>query len=450
MIVEDNHSMRLGIQDTLERDGMKVQAFADPAEAVEAFRAKPVSIVITDLRMEPISGMEVLKQVKSIEQQTEVLLISAYGTVQTAVEAMHLGASDFLTKPFSPDELRMRLKRITEKISREHKIERLEAERQYYRDELMYGYEEMVGSSDAITAVFRLIDRVAVEDSAVLIEGESGTGKELVARAIHRKSKRSEEPFIRVNCGALNDNLLESELFGHEKGAFTGAIRSKQGRFELADGGTLFLDEIGDISPAMQIKLLRVLQEKEFERVGGEKTYQVNVRVIAASNRDLGSMIAENRFREDLYYRLNVIPIKLPPLRERRSDIPLLIEHFINKLNQNRDQKKEIDPEAVQLLVDYSWPGNIRELENLVERLFVISPGREIDPEQVTQFLGQRTVTSADYKGMKLNRALESFEKNLLMHALQKANGVKNRAARILGIKTSTLYYKMEKYGLIK
>ena len=450
IVIEDNDTMRLGIQDTLERDGLNVKPFGDPVKALEEFAKEPVPIVITDLRMEPMSGMDVLKRVKSIESQTEVLLISAYGTVQTAVEAMQHGAVDFLTKPFSPEELRIRIKRITDNIKKDNKIEKLEAEREYYRDELMHRYDEMIGTSAEMKAVFDLIDRVSMEESVVLIEGESGTGKELVARAIHRKSLRKEGPFIRVNCGALNDNLLESELFGHEKGAFTGAIRTRQGRFELADGGTLFLDEIGDISAVMQVKLLRALQEKEFERVGGEKTIKTDVRIIAATNRDLGTMISEQKFREDLYYRLNVIPIKLPPLRDRIVDIPLLTQHFMDKLNRNRNSSKTISEEAIELLKYYSWPGNIRELENLIERLCVISSDSEIQTELITHFLGQKTISLSDYKGMRLNNALESFEKNLIIHALKKANGIKQQAARLLDIKTSTLYYKMEKFGMMK
>ncbi len=244
--------------------------------------------------------------------------------------------------------------------------------------------------------------------------------------------------------------MLESELFGHEKGAFTGAIRSKQGRFELADGGTLFLDEIGDISAAMQVKLLRALQEKEFERVGGEKTYQVDIRLVTATNHNLLQLISENRFREDLYYRLNVIPIKLPALRERPSDIPLLTEHFLERLNRNRARKKTISPEAMVLLKDYSWPGNIRELENLFERLYVMTPDTEIGVKEISGFLGRQPVPGAGYSGMQLDQALQSYEKNMIRHALREADGVKKRAARILGVKTSTLYYKMEKYGLLK
>lgn len=450
MVVEDNDTMRLGIRETLERDGYGVRIFADPEKAVAAFEKEPVPIIITDLKMQPLTGMDVLKYVKKREPKSEVLLISAYGTVQTAVDAMRLGAADFITKPFSPEELRIRLKRVEEQIQQNDRIERLEAEQQYYRDELMQGFGEIVGASAAMQEVFRLIKRVSGEDASVLIEGESGTGKELVARAIHRSGPRRDGPFIRVNCGALNDNLLESELFGHEKGAFTGAIRSKQGRFELADGGTLFLDEIGDISAAMQVKLLRALQEKEFERVGGEKTYQVDIRLVTATNHNLLQLISENRFREDLYYRLNVIPIKLPALRERPSDIPLLTEHFLERLNRNRARKKTISPEAMILLKDHSWPGNIRELENLLERLYVMTPDAEIGAKNVSGFLGQRPLPADHYNGMQLDQALESYEKNMIRHALREADGVKKRAARILGIKTSTLYYKMEKYGLLK
>jgi len=448
IIVEDNDTMRLGMVEALHREGYQIYEFDNATKALEFFRKNNTPLVISDLKMEPIDGLELLNEVKKINPSTEVLMVSAYGTVETAVKAMQLGATDFLTKPFSTDELRIRVKKVVEKIEQNRNINQLTEENRLLQDEL---FKDIIGDSPPMRMLFELIKRVAQEESTVLIEGESGTGKELVARAIHRESSRANKPFIKLNCGALNENLLESELFGHEKGAFTGAIRQKKGRFELADGGTLFLDEIGDISPAMQVKLLRVLQEREFERVGGEQTISVDVRMISATNTDLKELILQNRFREDLYYRLSVIPVKLPALRERKGDIPLLTEHFLNGLNNRRPNfEKTISGEGIQLLCNYHWPGNIRELENLIERLFVISPGSEIPAELIALHLSGHPRISTDADGLPLDSALESFEKKLILNALKKSDGIKNRAAKLLGIRTSTLYYKLEKYGISK
>ncbi|OGU48682.1 MAG: Fis family transcriptional regulator, partial [Ignavibacteria bacterium GWC2_36_12] len=366
IVVEDNDTMRLGISDSLKKEGYVVNAFDNGPEAIKKFQSSHASLAIIDLKMEPLDGIEVLRQIKEINPATEVLMISAYGTVEDAVKAMHLGAADFLTKPFSPEELRFRVKKILEKILNNRKMENLVEQNKLLNEELFTGYDEIIGNSEAIKKVFSFVEQVADKESTILVQGESGTGKELIARAIHRKSKRADHPFIRVNCGVLNDNLLESELFGHEKGSFTGAVKQKKGRFELADKGTLFLDEVGDISPAMQVKLLRVLQEGEFERVGGEITLKTDVRIIAASNKELQKLIVEGKFREDLFYRISVIPIVLPSLRARKDDIPLLVNYFLLKISlKNRIERKEITNEGMKLLINYSWPGNIRELENL-------------------------------------------------------------------------------------
>lgn len=444
MVVEDNPTMRLGMVESLRREGYAVSEFENGEAALKSFRQKPVSLVITDLKMAPVDGITLLQQIKETHPATEVIVVSAFGTVETAVQAMQFGAADFLTKPFSTDELRVRVKNVWERIQQRRTLDQLLAEKQILHDEL---FPEMIGNSPPMQQLFDLIQRIAKEDSTILIEGESGTGKELAARAIHQNSERNGKPFIKVNCGALNDNLLESELFGHEKGAFTGAIRQKKGRFELADGGTLFLDEIGDISPAMQVKLLRVLQEREFERVGGEVTISVDVRIICATHRNLPRRVQEGEFREDLYYRLSVIPMQLPPLRDRREDIPELVSHFLQK----RSQPKTITAEGINLLMEYSWPGNIRELENLMERLQVIAPGPEIDPQLIAVHLGSGIShnTSGQYENLPLDDALYAFEKNLIVHALKKCDNVKNRAAKLLGIKTSTLYYKLEKFDLL-
>lgn len=449
IVIEDNETMRLGIVESLRREGYKVQAYESGPQALKDFQFKPVSLAIIDLKMEPMNGIQILEKIKQQNSATEVLMISAYGTVEDAVKAIQLGAADFLTKPFSPDELRIRVKKIVEKIQNERRIQELIEQNRLLSDEAFSGYEEMIGNSVQIKKVFTLVEQVANTESTVLIQGESGTGKELIARAIHRRSKRAENPFIKVNCGALNDNLLESELFGHEKGAFTGAIRLKKGRFELADKGTLFLDEIGDISQAMQVKLLRVLQNGEFERVGGETTLKTDVRIIAATNRDLQKLIREEKFREDLYYRLSIIPINIPPLRDRRDDIPLLVDYFLKKqAGINCQKEKQIEIDGMKLLLDYRWPGNIRELENLMERLTVITIGDRIESGLIANHLNQSLNIGTTYDQLPLEKAVEALEKNLIVQALKKANGVKNKAAKYLGIPTSVLYYKIEKYDL--
>ncbi len=450
LIVEDNETMRLGLSESLKRENYNVSAFENGNDAIKNFILNPSPVAIVDLKMEPMDGIEVLSELKKINPKTEVIMISAYGTVETAVKAMQIGAADFLTKPFPPDELRLKVKKVFEKINNERRIEELLEHNRILNEELYTGYDDIVGKSESIKKVFTVIEQVADKDSVVLIQGESGTGKELVAHAIHRKSRRSSNPFIKINCGALNDNLLESELFGHEKGAFTGAIKSKKGRFELADKGTLFLDEIGDISPAMQVKLLRVLQEGEFERVGGEETLKTDVRIICATNKDLQKLIQEGKFREDLYYRLSVIPINIPSLRERRDDIVELTNYFLKKVANKSNQKtKSISKEGLKLLIDYPWPGNIRELENLIERLSVISATDEVDASLIAQHLGKSINVFNNYVNLPLEEAVYSFEKNLIIEAMRKTGGVKNKAAKNLGISTSLLYYKLEKFKLL-
>jgi DNA-binding NtrC family response regulator len=446
IIVEDNPTMRLGMAESLRREGYQIFEYANPEKALEFFSAQPVPLVITDLKMEPLDGIALLKKVKQTHPGTEVIVVSAYGTVETAVQAMQLSAADFLTKPFSPDELRVRVKKVWEKIQQRREMDQLLVEKQLLQEEL---FDDIIGTSSPMQQLFELVQRIAPEDSTVLIEGESGTGKELIARAIHKHSPRANKPFIKVNCGALNENLLESELFGHEKGAFTGAYKRRKGRFELANGGTLFLDEVGDISLAMQVKLLRVLQEQELERVGGEETISVDVRIICATHRNLSKMVMEEKFREDLFYRLSVIPIKLPALRERKEDIPALVEHFLSK-RKTVHTFRTIIPEGMKLLMQYSWPGNIRELENLIERLQVVSDGETIEPDLIAAHLGGSSFfINSNYDNLPLDKAVDTFERNLIIHALKKTEGVKNQAAKLLGIRTSTLYYKLEKHGLI-
>lgn len=447
LIVEDNDTMRLGMVESLRREDYTVYEFDNAPDGLQFFIKNPLPLVVTDLKMEPMDGIALLQKVKQDRPATEVLMVSAYGTVETAVNAMQLGAADFLTKPFSTEELRVRIQKVWEKIQQNQRLDELLAQNRLLQEEL---FDDIIGTSAPMKQLFDIVQRVAKQDSTILIEGESGTGKELIARAIHRHSQRAQKAFVKVNCGALNDNLLESELFGHEKGAFTGAIRQKKGRFELADGGTLFLDEIGDISASMQVKLLRVLQEQEFERVGGEETLSIDVRIICATHRNLPDQVSKGNFREDLFYRLSVIPVKLPPLRERKEDIPALVEHFLSKKN-SLHSRKAISAEGMQLFMQYSWPGNIRELENVVERLQVISSGSEIDPQLIANQLsgGVNPRALADFEHLPLEEAVNAFEKSLIIHAMKKSEGVKNQAAKLLGIKTSTLYYKLEKYDLM-
>jgi len=451
IVIEDNDTVRLGIFESLSRENFLVHSFESGPPALKFFASSIIPFAIVDLKMEPLDGISILKKMKEINPKVEVLMISAFGTVETAVRAMQYGAADFLTKPFSSEELRERVKKIFEKIKSRQRIEELLDQNYLLQSELDKGYDDIIGNSEKMKNIFQLIEKISAKDSTVLIQGESGTGKELAAHAIHKRSKRAEFPFIKVNCGALNENLLESELFGHEKGAFTGAIKLKKGRFELANKGSLFLDEIGDISQTMQVKLLRVLQDGEFERVGGEITIKTDVRIITATNQDLQKLISDGKFREDLYYRLSVIPIDLPPLRERKEDIPLLVNHFLQKFAGRIDEPaKTITSDGMKLLLNHSWGGNIRELENLIERLCVISHSPEIESELIARHISNGHKISNSFDKLPLDDAVSSFEKNMIIHAMKKAEGIKNRAAKILGISTSVLYYKLEKYGLIK
>ena len=415
-------------------------------------------LVITDLRMAQVDGMEVLRRVRERAPATEVLVITAYGTVETAVEAMKLGATDFISKPFSSEEFGVKVERILKERDERERLRKenvaLRVENAWLKEDVQVRYGEIVGESPPMRDVFRWIERVARSESTAMIYGESGTGKELVARAIHAASGRREGPFIRVNCGALAEGLLDSELFGHEKGAFTGAERRRRGRFELAHGGTLFLDEIATISPTTQVRLLRVLQERELERVGGEETIPVDVRIIAASNTAADSLLAGGSFREDLFYRLHVIPITIPPLRDRRSDIPVLVRHFIEKLRDRTcSPVRSVGEPALNRLLEHHWPGNVRELENVLERALVMAESEVLEPFDLPDLAGNGGMQSPSDPalpagGMDLTRVVEGMEERLLRQALAQARGVKAEAARLLGLKPSALYYKLEKYGI--
>jgi two-component system, NtrC family, response regulator HydG len=462
LIIDDHDSMREGLELLLRRRGHKTSSAESGDRGLTLLEEEGADLVITDLKMSRMDGIEVLRNVRERFPATEVLVITAYGTIEKAVEAMKLGAADFLTKPFSSEEFGVKVDRLLQSQAERERLRRenqsLRVENTYLREGLELAqpprYGEIVGESEAMRAVFRWIDRVAPSDSTVMIYGESGTGKELVARAIHAGSPRAHQAFVRVNCGALSESLLDSELFGHERGAFTGAEKKRRGRFELADNGTLFLDEIATVAPATQVRLLRVLQERELERVGGEETIPVNVRVVAATNQPEDELASGNGFREDLFYRLHVIPITIPPLRERKEDIPVLARHFIGKLRERTcSQVQEITSSALDRLSDYPWPGNVRELENVIERALVLADGEILAADDLphlassgTQDAGFTPTLTSD--GMDLNRMVEGMEERLIRDALRRSEGVKAEAARLLGLKASALYYKLEKYGI--
>ena len=453
LLVEDNETLREGMAQVLAKMDLEVLQAADGQTALHHLAGDNVAIVVTDYRMAGMDGLEVLQQVKKAAPATEVLLITAYGSIDLAVRAMQLGAADFIAKPFSHEEFRLRIGRILDRIAREEKLSRLHDENSYLRQELEAAgkFGQLIGESPQMQELYRAIAKVARSDSSVILYGESGTGKELAAHAIHKSSSRAQHPFIRVHCGALAEGVLESELFGHEKGSFTGAVRRKRGRFELAHTGTIFLDEIGDITPGTQIKLLRVLQEREFERVGGEQTLTVDVRVIAATHRDLLGLVEQGKFRRDLYYRLHIIPIQLPPLRERGEDILLLAHHFLQRICAELGRPLlPLTPAAEAALRQYSWPGNVRELENVLERAVVLAERELLDARDLPLTSAGVTPPPAGGEAETLDEMLERMEKAAIERAMAQANGVKMEAARRLGIKTSALYYKLEKYGLMR
>jgi two-component system, NtrC family, response regulator HydG len=454
LIIDDNETMREGMAATVRRMGHEAVLAGGGADGIALMKKQGADFVITDLKMEGVGGLDVVGAVKQIDPGCPVLIVTAFGSVDVAVEAMRLGAMDFLQKPFAPEVLRLKVERALELRRETRARQRAEAEVEVLRADAAapYVFADMVGHAPQMRAVFQTIEKVAPADISVHISGESGTGKELVARAIHTRSKRKDGPFVKVNCGALTETLLESELFGHEKGAFTGAIKRKLGRLELADKGTLFLDEVGDMTAALQLKLLRVLQEKEFERVGGEETIHVDVRVISATHRDIKKEVEAGRFREDLFYRLHVVPCNVPPLRDRREDIPLLVTHFIEKLAPRTNAEVTgIDDAALARLCAHPWPGNVRELENAIEQSLVFASGNRIGVGALPAFLreGASESTLAVPSGnMSLPEVLEDLERQLIQRAYDKTGGVKTETARLLGIKTSALYYKLEKYGI--
>ncbi len=453
LIVDDERSMQDVLSIMLKRAGYGVTVASDGEEAIGHVKKEIFDLVITDLKMPKVGGLEVLRAVKEVSPDTVVLVITAFASTESAVEAMKLGAYDYLTKPFQIDEVQLIIRNALEK-------RRLTTENMLLKREIasQASFAQIVGQSETMQKVFELVRKVADSRSNVLICGESGTGKELVARAIHYNSVRNRMPFVTVNCSALPEPLLESELFGHMKGAFTGAVSNKAGLFEVANEGTVFLDEIGETTPAIQVKLLRVIQEREFRRVGGTKDVKVDVRIVAATNKDLPKAIAEGAFREDLYYRLDVIPIHLPPLRLRPGDIPILVQHFLDRFSQaNGKPVPSFAPEAMRLLVGHEWKGNVRELENLIERVVAFAGeagtiGEEalkawlLPPAAAAPTASLPTDLPAD--GLDLEDMMNTIEKDLLLKALERAKWVKKKAARLLRLNTRSFRYRLEKFAI--
>jgi DNA-binding NtrC family response regulator len=437
LIADDDAPMRDSCRSALEREGMAVAEATNGAEALQAVSEDGFDLVILDLKMPGTGGMEVLRQIQEQNPDTSVVVITGYATVDTAVEAMKCGAVDFLPKPFNRETLRV----IVEKALKQNHLRR---ENKRLRRELgrMSDGAKIVGRTPQMERVFKLIEQVAPTDSTVLISGESGTGKELVARALHAHSRRAQEPFVVVDCATLVGTLFENELFGHAKGSFTGATSTTHGRFELADGGTLFLDEVSCIEAGMQQKLLRVLEEREFARIGSNETIAVDVRVIAATNTDLAAAVDDEKFREDLYYRLNVFPIDLPPLRDRKPDIPLLVEHFVRLHAQAREkQVTAVDEKAMEELMQHRWPGNVRELSNVIERAVVLAEDGHIGPQHL--LYGRTSPTGSDGAAL---RTLAELEKQHIYRVLRHTDGNKKEAAEKLGIDRKTLYRKLRRY----
>ena len=426
----------------LKKRGFETVLAESGEKALRSFRDQPFDLVLTDQKMAGMSGLELVHAVRALNPETAVIVMTAYGTIETAVSAIKAGAADYLTKPLNLDELLYRIEQVRER-------HRLLTENRELREALQsrHRIEGIIGESGQMLEVVSLVRRVAPSEASVLIRGESGTGKELIAKAIHFASPRAAGPLIRINCAALPETLLESELFGHEKGAFTGALATRKGRFELADGGTLFLDEIGDLPMHLQAKLLRVLQEREFERVGSSQSIRVNVRILSATHRDLEALLKAGQFREDLYYRLNVVTILLSPLRERRQDLPLLIDHFLRVFAEKNGKRiRGFTHEARETLLRYDYPGNVRELENLVERAVVLTRDEVISKDDLPLMV--QPPEAAEERGGNLTAAVEGMERQMIREALARSGGVQTRAAEMLGISERALRYKLKKYGL--
>jgi DNA-binding NtrC family response regulator len=452
-VVDDQELYRRAIQRILARSGHQVSTARDAGEAMGVVTSEALDLVMCDVQMPGISGLELVRQVHELHPELPCIVITGYGSPESSVEALRAGAFWYLEKPFEHAHHDV-LRRLVDQAI-EHG--RLKTENRLLQSQLhsRYRFENVVGASGALKSVLDVVEKVADTDSTVLVTGESGTGKELVARALHYNSRRAERPFVTVNCGAIPEELLESELFGHVRGAFTNAVSHREGRFALAHGGTIFLDEIGDMSPNLQVKLLRVLQDRTFEPVGSSKTQRVDVRVLAATNQDLRRAIEEKRFREDLYYRLNVIPIEMPPLRARRDDVPLLVHHFLDALAREKSTGPcSVSPAAMARLAAYDWPGNVRELENLVERLVILRGEGEIDVDDLPPELRETrpavatTAPEVPAEGLSFNEVVEQLETDLIRQALERTHWNKNRAAQLLGLNRTTLLEKIKRKGL--
>ena len=453
LVVDDEESIREFLDIMLRKEGYEVTCVEDGRKAQETLKKKTFDLVISDLQMPNVTGIELLKHVRETYPEVLFMLITAFGTTESAVEAMKMGAYDYVTKPFKIDEVRINIANALR--SRNN----LEVENRSLKKELEkeYSFQSLVGNSEAMHRIYELVRRVSETPTNVLVTGESGTGKEMVAKAIHYNGPLKDRPFVTVNCGAIPESLMESEMFGHKKGSFTGAIADKSGLFEVADGGTLFLDEVGELPPSIQVKLLRAIQERVIRRVGGIDDVKVEVRIIAATNRDLEEMVGNGTFRQDLFYRLNVIGIRTPSLRDRRDDIPLLANHFLAKYNARlAKQIGAISREAMELLKKYDYPGNVRELENIIERTVALEGGATILPESLPPFVNTptgRKMASSDgidvtEDGIDLDKVMGQIEKELLIKAIHVAGGVKKRASKLLGITFRSMRYRVEKYNL--
>ncbi len=447
LVVDDEESMRHMLTLILKREGYEVQAVDTGREALQLVNSEPYDFILSDVVMPEMDGLELLQALKQKKVEATVIMMSAYGNLDTAVEAMKRGAYDYVNKPFKPDEILLTLRKAEER-------ENLRRENLRLREEVRrdYSFGNIVGKSPEMIQVFETIKKISEYKASVLIIGETGTGKEMVARCIHYSSPRSSEPFVAVNCGAIPETLLESELFGHEKGAFTDAKKEKRGSFELAHQGTLFLDEVGELSPSAQVKLLRALQEGEVKRLGSEHPLAVDVRIIAATIRDLSQAVAEGKFREDLFYRLNVLPLHLPPLRARKEDIPLLADHFIHKYNELHQLGSEgVTEEVMARLLEYSWPGNVRELENTIERAMILAQGKKIGVDCLpSEVLGERAPWKKDIwaEEFSIKKASRMLEEELIRKALKRTGGNRSQASKILEISHPSLLSKMKEYGI--
>jgi len=453
LIVDDEKLMRISLESQLKKEGYSVKSVDNALDGLKIVKSEEFDVVLTDLRLSGISGIDFLKEIKKYNQEIIVVIMTAYVTLESAVSAIKEGAYDYIAKPFSTDELIIKLQRALHHKNTAAEVNRLRKEVQ-----AEFEFWNIIGKSEEIGKVLETVKSVSDRDTTVLIRGESGTGKEKIAGAIHYHSSRKNGPFIRVSCAALNREILESELFGHEKGAFTGAVKTRRGRFELADGGSIFLDDVDDIPLDMQVKLLRVLQERNFERVGGEETLRVDVRIICATKKGLLELVKEGYFREDLFYRLNVVLIHIPPLRERREDIPLLINYFLKKfVSQYEDALPDISQETMNVLIAYDWPGNVRELENVIEHAVAFSKSKGISLDALPEYLRKVDIKTdllsmdlSDKQKINLQNALAEVEKKLIQWAYQKASGNQVKMAEILGIPRTTLRNRLIKLQMFE